>query len=273
MTPDHADHDDEDAADRSLDVRRMSDDEAEEGYDQVEGDIQRVNDSLNPRLSRISVCLGPFAETDNPDRIRYIPQDIARQASGFAKAQHGVGQEVEGSREATCCPRVSFQQRASLTSSSENERLVEDLQEKLEETRAEIAQRRKDEKELKSKDRAQLIQISGVSLETSRCADVSSRGIYKASNEAWRMRKRITPTCRACTMDSVVRQTGRMMLTTDETQRLRDLLKERDEEIERLEDASVAHEGEESKVSGSTWHKLMKVRSRSRSARKPSQAT
>lgn len=46
---------------------------------------------------------------------------------------------------------------------SENERLVEDLQEKLEETRGEIAQKRKDEKELKSKDRAQLIQIAGVS--------------------------------------------------------------------------------------------------------------
>ena len=40
---------------------------------------------------------------------------------------------------------------------------MEDLQEKLEETRAEIAQKRKDEKELKSKDRAQLIQIAGVS--------------------------------------------------------------------------------------------------------------
>jgi hypothetical protein len=41
--------------------------------------------------------------------------------------------------------------------------LVEDLQDKLEEARAEIAQRRKDEKELKGKDRAQIIQISGVS--------------------------------------------------------------------------------------------------------------
>jgi hypothetical protein len=39
------------------------------------------------------------------------------------------------------------------------------------------------------------------------------------------------------------------LLISDETQRLRDLLKERDEEIERLEDASQAHEGEESKVS------------------------
>jgi hypothetical protein len=50
-----------------------------------------------------------------------------------------------------------------LTTRAENERLVEDLQEKLEEARAEIAQKRKDEKELKSKDRAQLIQIAGVS--------------------------------------------------------------------------------------------------------------
>lgn len=48
--------------------------------------------------------------------------------------------------------------------SAENERLVEDLQEKLEEARSEIAQKRKDEKELKSKDRAQLIQIAGVRL-------------------------------------------------------------------------------------------------------------
>lgn len=52
---------------------------------------------------------------------------------------------------------------AVLTVRAENERIVEDLQEKLEEARAEIAQKRKDEKELKSKDRAQLIQIAGVS--------------------------------------------------------------------------------------------------------------
>lgn len=34
----------------------------------------------------------------------------------------------------------------------------------------------------------------------------------------------------------------------DEAQRLRDLLQDRDEEIERMEDASIMHEGEESKV-------------------------
>lgn len=49
--------------------------------------------------------------------------------------------------------------------SADNERLVEELQDKLEEARAEIAQRRKDEKEWKGKERAQMIQISGVSLE------------------------------------------------------------------------------------------------------------
>lgn len=40
--------------------------------------------------------------------------------------------------------------------------MVEDLQERLEEARAEIALKRKDEKDYKSKDRAQLIQIAGV---------------------------------------------------------------------------------------------------------------
>ena len=46
----------------------------------------------------------------------------------------------------------------------ENERLVEDLQDKLEEVRSEINQRRKDEKEMKGKERAQLIQIAGVGI-------------------------------------------------------------------------------------------------------------
>jgi hypothetical protein len=47
--------------------------------------------------------------------------------------------------------------------SAENERLVEDLQDKLEEARSEIAHRKKEDKEMKGKERAQLIQISGVS--------------------------------------------------------------------------------------------------------------
>jgi hypothetical protein len=53
---------------------------------------------------------------------------------------------------------------SKLTRRAENERLVEDLQDKLEEARAEIARRRKDEKEWKGKERTQMIQISGVSL-------------------------------------------------------------------------------------------------------------
>jgi hypothetical protein len=46
---------------------------------------------------------------------------------------------------------------------SENERLVEDLQDKLEEARSEITQRRKEEKEWKGKERLLMIQISAVS--------------------------------------------------------------------------------------------------------------
>jgi hypothetical protein len=45
---------------------------------------------------------------------------------------------------------------------------VEDLQDKLEEARSDITQRRKDEKEWKGKERTLMIQISGVSLPTLR---------------------------------------------------------------------------------------------------------
>jgi len=51
---------------------------------------------------------------------------------------------------------------ADISTSTENERLVEDLQDKLEEARSEITQRRKDEKDMKGKERAQMIQIAGV---------------------------------------------------------------------------------------------------------------
>lgn len=46
---------------------------------------------------------------------------------------------------------------------SENERLVEELQDKLDEARSEVTQRRKDEKEMKGQERALLIQIACVS--------------------------------------------------------------------------------------------------------------
>jgi len=91
---------------------------------------------------------------------------------------------------------------------SENERLVEDLQEKLEETRAEIAQKRKDEKELKSKDRAQLIQIAGVSYFGLIVTDDSSKQTSRVCSELWSKPRRTTPTCKPCTMASVVSRDG-----------------------------------------------------------------
>jgi hypothetical protein len=56
MTPDQADDDDADEAERSLRPGVMSDDHADEEFDRVEEELRRNNDSLNPRLSRISVC-------------------------------------------------------------------------------------------------------------------------------------------------------------------------------------------------------------------------
>lgn len=41
--------------------------------------------------------------------------------------------------------------------------MVQDLQDKLEEAQIEIAQRRKEDKDMKTKDRAQLMAIAGVS--------------------------------------------------------------------------------------------------------------
>jgi len=87
---------------------------------------------------------------------------------------------------------------------SENERLVEDLQEKLEEAKAEIAQKRKDEKELKSKDRAQLIQIAGVSSSVKNVADDSLKRIFSVCRGLWSKPRRTTPTCKTCIMASVV---------------------------------------------------------------------
>jgi hypothetical protein len=89
-------------------------------------------------------------------------------------------------------------------SRSENERLVEDLQEKLEETRAEIAQKRKDEKELKKKDRAQLIQIAGVSPLVTSITDDSLKRISSVCRGLWSKPRRTTPICKTCTMANVV---------------------------------------------------------------------
>jgi len=117
---------------------------------------------------------------------------------------------------------------------SENERLVEDLQEKLEEAKAEIAQKRKDEKELKSKDRAQLIQIAGVSLYVTSITDDSLKRISSVYRGLWSKPRRIMPTCKTCTMASVVsdhaminadgqkRHSGYATCSRSETRRLTD---------------------------------------------------
>jgi len=87
-------------------------------------------------------------------------------------------------------------QLADAVYSAENERLVEDLQDKLEEARSELSQRRKEEKEMKGKERAQAIQISGVSgnvrFQQAGLTTCSSKQTSKACNEAWKTRRRIT---------------------------------------------------------------------------------
>ncbi|OXG46619.1 hypothetical protein C355_05420 [Cryptococcus neoformans Th84] len=108
---------------------------------------------------------------------------------------------------------------------AENERLVEDLQTRLEETQSEIAQRRKDEKEMRGKDRAQLIQISGFE------ADILSlqRSLENARANHANMQKMYNSQC-------------------DEAQRLRDMLRDRDQEIRELEEAVNAHSADEEKL-------------------------
>ena len=53
---------------------------------------------------------------------------------------------------------------AELIHRADNDGLLQDLHEKLEDARREIAQKRKEEKDLKGKDRAQMMQIAGVGL-------------------------------------------------------------------------------------------------------------
>lgn len=119
---------------------------------------------------------------------------------------------------------------------SENERLVEDLQERLEETRAEIAQKRKDEKELKSKDRAQLIQIAGVIalLCVQNVADLSSKPISSACSERSSRPRRITPICKTCTTASVV--SDHNMSNADWQRRRKDSVTYSKSEMRRLKD-------------------------------------
>lgn len=139
--------------------------------------------------------------------------------------------------------------------------MVEDLQERLDEAKAEIAAKRKDEKDLKSKDRAQTIQIAGVSgivLQPEHLGRLSVdrivRGGYFESTEKSRSCKGESRQHEQDVQFTMryVAWSGHYSIpfadSIDEAQRLRDLLRDRDEEIERLEDASIMHEGEESKV-------------------------
>ena len=152
--------------------------------------------------------------------------------------------------------------------------MVEDLQERLDEAKAEIASKRKDEKDLKSKDRAQTIQIAGVSDFGARrallmlFAPVRSRYLEFAEKprgrkgESCQYEQDVQLAVWYVTSLSLQSTPSRGADRLDEAQRLRDLLRDRDEEIERLEDASIMHEGEENKVrlrvGGSSW----RVRSR-----------
>jgi predicted RNase H-like nuclease (RuvC/YqgF family) len=161
MTPEQAgDEDDAEEADQALHPGHMSESEADEEIDHVEEKLR--NDSLNPRLSRISVSLYSlvryWCQTESATSLRTSHDKLQI----LQKHNDELGRKLkEAEKQLAVLGWVVNEFFADVR--SENERLVEDLQEKLEETRAEIAQKRKDEKELKSKDRAQLIQIAGVS--------------------------------------------------------------------------------------------------------------
>lgn len=79
MTPEQLDDDDEEAAEanQSLQPAHMVESEADEDEDQVEDDLVKLrNDSLNPRLSRISVSLArlPCANVRPSQPHLYVPR-------------------------------------------------------------------------------------------------------------------------------------------------------------------------------------------------------
>lgn len=112
---------------------------------------------------------------------------------------------------------------------------------------------------MRGKDRAQLIQISGVtyiSLGSRIIADdklYSLRRTYLVYREAWRMRESTMLICRRCiTLNAVSPDliSGSLNIYTlaDEAQRLRDMLRDRDREIRELEEAVNAHSTDEEKL-------------------------
>ncbi|KGB80153.2 hypothetical protein CNBG_5991 [Cryptococcus deuterogattii R265] len=172
---------------------QMEDEEEREKRDGDDRDANG-NDSLLSRLNKISTESTASLHTshDQLRRLRKENNDLLRKLKETEKSLALQG--------------------------AENERLVEDLQARLEETQSEIAQRRKDEKEMRGKDRAQLIQISGFE------ADILSlqRSLENARVNHANMQKMYNSQC-------------------DEAQRLRDMLRDRDREIRELEEAVNAH--------------------------------
>ncbi|WVF69679.1 hypothetical protein IAT40_004458 [Kwoniella sp. CBS 6097] len=175
------------------------DDVGEQEADEVDSHVmgQRM---LDPRLSRISTESSVSLRTshDTVAKLRKENTELLRKLKETEKSL-----AVQG---------------------AENERLYEDLQVRLEEAQAEIAQRRKDEKDLKGKERAQLIQISGFE------ADILSlqRSLENSKANHANMQKMYNSQC-------------------DEAQRLRDLLRDRDNEIHELEENVQTHAADEDK--------------------------
>ncbi|KAL7419332.1 hypothetical protein Q5752_006170 [Cryptotrichosporon argae] len=192
-----------DAADHAMvmDQHDAMDDEVDEvDNDIVDDTMMGMDGSMNPRLSRISTESTASLRTSH-DKLRALQK-----------------QNSELSR------KLKESERQLAVLGSENERLVEDLQERLEEARAELAQRKKDEKDLKNKDRAQLIQISGLE------ADIQSlqRSLENSKANHASMQKMYNSQC-------------------EEAQRLRDMLRDRDAELKDLEASAQAHEADEDK--------------------------
>ncbi|WWD21593.1 hypothetical protein CI109_106079 [Kwoniella shandongensis] len=180
-----------------------NDEDERNGYDGEEIDVMgqemtKGSDSLDARLSRFSTESTTSLRTshDNLSKLRKENTELARKLRETEKTL-----AVQG---------------------AENERLIVDLQVRLDEVQSEIAQRRKEEKELKGKDRAQLIQISGFE------ADILSlqRSLENAKANHASMQKMYNSQC-------------------EEAQRLRDLLRDRDEEIRQLEETTQAHAADE----------------------------
>ncbi|WVR04714.1 hypothetical protein IAU60_001725 [Kwoniella sp. DSM 27419] len=181
----------------------LADHEVEEVDDDVVEQAMRIGGTtMNARLSRIS--------TESSNSLRTSHDTVAKLRK----------------ENADLIRKLKETERLLAVQGAENERLHEDLQIKLEEAQAEITQRRKDEKDLKGKDRAQVIQISGFE------ADILSlqRSLENSKANHASMQKMYNAQC-------------------DEAQRLRDLLRDRDEEIRGLEESLQTHTADEEKLS------------------------